>query len=288
MKNILVAGATGYLGGFVTREFNARGHFVRALARSPEKLEPVRNSIDEIVEAEVTKPESLEKVCDGIDVVFSSVGITKQKDGLTFKDVDYQGNRNLLDAALKAGVKKFIYVSVFNGPNLLHLDIVRAHEDFVQDLKASGMDYTVIRPTGYFSDMGEFLEMARKGRVWLMGSGSNRMNPIHGADLAVICADAVESKEQEIDVGGPEVLTYREAAEAAFSALGKSPRLSSVPPWVMRAIVVLTGIFNRHQAGLLAFFVTMMTSDMVAPQSGMRTLRAHFADQVLPGQGKDA
>jgi uncharacterized protein YbjT (DUF2867 family) len=282
MKRVLVAGATGYLGGFVAREFKARGHFVRALARSPEKLEALRESIDETIEAEVTRPETLKNVCDGIDVVFSSVGITKQKDKLTFKDVDYQGNRNLLDIALKAGVRKFIYVSVFNGPNLLHLDIVRAHEEFVQDLKASGIDYAVIRPTGYFSDMGEFLEMARKGRVWLIGRGDNRMNPIHGADLAKVCVDTLEGSKQEIDVGGPEVLAYRQVAESALNSLGKPVKISSIPAGFMKILIGLAGIFKRHQAQLLAFFVTMMTSDMVAPVSGTQTLSAHFADLVSP------
>jgi uncharacterized protein YbjT (DUF2867 family) len=76
-------------------------------------------------------------------------------------------------------------VSVFNGPNLRHLDIVRAHEDFVDVLKASGLDYSVIRPTGFFSDMSEFYKMARRGRVYLLGRGNNRVNPIHGADLAL-------------------------------------------------------------------------------------------------------
>jgi uncharacterized protein YbjT (DUF2867 family) len=288
MKNILVAGATGYLGGFVAREFNERGHFVRALARSPEKLDAIKDSIDEIVEGEITKPETLKKVCDGIDVVFSSVGITKQKDGLTFKDVDYQGNRNLLDAAIKAGVKKFIYVSVFNGHDLLHLDIVRAHEEFVQDLKASGIDYAVVRPTGYFSDMGEFLKMAEKGRVWLIGKGDSRSNPIHGADLAAACVDAIDGPNREIDVGGPEIMTYRQVAETALRSLGKPLNISSIPVWVMKLVIGLAGIFNRHQAQLLAFFVTMMTSDMEAPQSGIRTLRAHFDGQGLPGHGKGA
>jgi len=276
MKRILVAGATGYLGGFVAREFKARGHFVRALARSPEKLEPLKDSLDEIVEAEVTRPETLEHVCDGIDVVFSSVGITRQKDKLTFQDVDYQGNRNLLDKALKTSVKKFIYVSVFNGPQLLHLDIVKAHEDFVQDLKASGLDYAIVRPTGYFSDMGEFLDMARKGRVYLFGRGKNRSNPIHGADLAAACVDAMEGRTQETDIGGPEVLTYLDVAETAFRTLGKQARISSVPMWIMKPVIGMTRIFNRHQAELLAFFTTMMTSDVVAPATGTHTLRGHF------------
>ncbi len=192
MKRVLVAGATGYLGEFVAKEFKRRGHFVRALARSREKLDHLQGSLDEIVAAEVTRPETVAHICDGIDVVFSSIGITRQKDGLTFRDVDYQGNMNLLQAARRAGVTKFIYVSVLNGPRLRSLDIVDAHEAFVDELKASGINYAVLRPSGYFSDMGEFLEMARKGRVFLVGRGRNRTNPIHGADLAKSCVDAME------------------------------------------------------------------------------------------------
>jgi uncharacterized protein YbjT (DUF2867 family) len=278
MKRVLVAGATGYLGGFVVKEFKERGYFVRALARSPEKLDQLRDYIDEVFPGEVTRPETLQGVCEGIDVVFSSVGITKQKDGLTFEDVDFQGNKNLLDAALKSGVKKFIYVSVFNGPNLTHLAIVKAHEEFVDVLEASGVDYTVVRPTGFFSDMGEYLKMAKKGRVYLFGNGQNRINPIHGADLATTCVDAVDGSDTEVDVGGPEILTHRQIGEIALGALGKPPKISSIPLWVMRLTVSMTKIFNKHQGELLAFLTTAMSSDAVAPMSGTRTLEAHFRE----------
>lgn len=275
-QNVLVAGATGYLGGFVARELKSRGHFVRALARSPGRLEPLKDTLDEIVQAEITVPATLEGICEGIDTVFSSVGITKQKDGLTFRDVDYQGNRNLLQAARAAGVKKFIYVSVFNGPALRHLDIVRAHEDFVDELKASGIDYAVIRPTGYFSDMGEFFTMASRGRVYLFGDGKNRVNPIHGADLAEVCADTLESGRQEIDVGGPEVLSWGEIAELAFAVLGKPARISHVPLWIAKAAVAAARLFNRHRGELMAFFVEMGTGEVVAPAAGTHTLARHF------------
>lgn len=276
MQRVLVAGATGYLGGFVAREFKDRGRFVRALVRSSRKAGALWDSTDEIVRGEITRPETLEHVCDGIDVVFSSVGITTQKDGLTFKDVDFQGNRNLLDEALRAGVRKFIYVSVLDGPNLRNLDIVRAHENFVDELKNSGIDFTVIRPTGYFSDMGEVLRMARKGRVFVIGDGSNRVNPIHGADLAVACVDGVEGPEEEIDVGGPETMTWNEVAALAFEALDRPARISRVPAWLMWAVVRLVRVFNRHQGELLAFFTTMATTDVVAPSSGTHTLDDHF------------
>ncbi len=274
----LVAGATGYLGGYVARELKKRGCFVRALARSPEKLDSIRDELDEVVVGEVTQPDTLAGICDGIDVVFSSIGITKQKGKLTFKDVDYQGNVNLLREAQKAGVRKFIYVSVYNGPELVHLDIVKAHEDFVAELEASGLDYAVIRPTGYFSDMGEYLKMARNGRVWLVGSGDNRMNPIHGADLAVVCVDAMEGTRREIEIGGPETFTYRQIAELALTTAGKKSRISSVPLFVIRLSIALLKLLSRHNGELLAFFATMMTSDMVAPAAGTHRLEDHFRE----------
>ncbi len=277
MRKVLVAGATGYLGGFAAKEFKRRGHFVRALARAPRKLDYLKDQLDEIVEGEITLPESIKNVCDGIDVVFSSVGLTKQKGNLSFRDVDYQGNLNLLEVARKAGVRKFIYISVFNGPNLPHLAIVRAHEDFVDELKASGMNYAVIRPTGFFSDMGQFFDMAGKGRVYLFGPGNNRINPIHGADLAVCCVDALEGEKQEIDVGGPEVMTYREIARLALEVQGKRVRITSVPVWLMRLIIAATRIFNKHQGELLAFLTTAMTSEGVAQVTGIRTLKEHYS-----------
>jgi len=276
MKRVLVAGATGYLGGFVAKEFKRRGYFVRALVRSSNKLDDLWESTDEIVEGQITEPETLDGVCDGSDLVFSSVGVTRQKDGLTFKDVDYQGNKNLLEVAIKAGVKKFVYVSAFNGPNLRHLHIIDAHEAFVDELKTSEIDYCVLRPTGYFSDMGEVFDMARKGRVWLIGSGNNRVNPIHGADLAAACVDAAEGDTHEIDVGGPETLTWHEVADLAFEVLGKPARVSRVPGWLMRSVVRLIKLFNRHQGDLLAFFTTMATTDAVAPQRGTQTLDHHY------------
>lgn len=287
MKRVLVAGATGYLGGFVARECTARGHFVRALARSTGKLEPLAGSLDEIVHAEVTRPETLEHVCDGIDVVFSSIGITRQKDGLTFRDVDYQGNVNLLAAAQHAGVGTFVYVAVFDGPSLRHLDIVEAHEAFVDVLKASGVDYAVLRPNAYFSDMTEFLEMARRGRVYLIGSGNTRVNPIHGADLAVACVDALEAERCEVDVGGPDVFTYREVADLAFQALGRPARVTGVPVWLSTAAIAATRMVSRQRAELLAFFTTAMTHDAVAPARGSRHLSDHFADCVAKGAAKN-
>ena len=146
------------------------------------------------------------------------------------------------------------------------------------------MDHAVIRPTGFFSDMGEYMKMARRGRVYLFGNGHNRINPIHGADLAVICVDAVSGKSLEIDVGGPEILSHREIAELALRSVGKPIRISSIPLWLMKALVTVTRIFNRHQGELMAFLTTAMTSDGVAPAAGTHKLKDHFEMQQTADQ----
>lgn len=69
----------------------------------------------EIKKAEVTKPETLKHLFDDVDVVICTVGITRQKDGFTYMEVDYQANANLIDEAKKSGVNRFIYISVLNG-----------------------------------------------------------------------------------------------------------------------------------------------------------------------------
>lgn len=83
MKKASIAGATGYLGRYLIQEAKKKGYRVRALARKTNKLYDLKDSIDEICEAEITKPNTLNGICDDIDDVISSIGITRQKDGLT-------------------------------------------------------------------------------------------------------------------------------------------------------------------------------------------------------------
>jgi uncharacterized protein YbjT (DUF2867 family) len=291
MKRVLVAGGTGYLGKYVVQEFNRQGFWVRALTRNEKKLarsgpfgEPaVSDAVDEVFIGEVTRPDTLDGLCKDIDIVFSSIGLTRQKDGLSFEDVDYQGNKNILDQALRTEVKQFIYVSVLNAHLMEHLAIVKAHEDFVRALRASGIPYHIIRPTGYFSDISEYLKMVASGRVYLIGNGNNRLNPIHGADLAKVCVDAVDSPDAEIPAGGPSAFTQREIAELAFSVLKKPPKISPLPLGLAKAAVWLMRPFSRHTAELFEFFIAGAEQDMVAPRFGDRTLRSYFQQLANAG-----
>ena len=295
MKKILVAGATGYLGRFVVREFKEQGFWVRALVREKKRLgkpgpfgEPaILDYPDEIFVGEATKPDTLGRLCDGIDIVFSSLGLTRQKDGLTFQDVDFQGNKNILEQAVKSGVHSFIYVSVLNAHLMKNLAIVKAHEDFVTALQKSDISHTIIRPTGYFSDISEYFKMAQSGRVYLIGKGANRLNPIHGADLAKVCVDAVENQEDEIPVGGPSVFSQREIGELAFSILGKSPKVSIIPIGLTKAAISLLRPFSKHSADLFDFFIAGAQQDMVAPAFGTCELETYFRELSMRGSRKE-
>jgi uncharacterized protein YbjT (DUF2867 family) len=284
MQRVLIAGSTGYLGRFVVKELKDRGYWVRVLVRNPAKLNQTGSFLepsvtaDEIFIGEVTKPEALQGLCDNIDIVFSSIGITRQKDKLTYREVDYQGNKNILDIATQNNVKKFIYVSVFNAHLYEHLEIVKAHEDFVRDLQNSGLDNTIIRPTGYFSDMSEFLKMAKSGWVFLIGNGKNRINPIHGADLAKVCVDAITRDDDEISAGGPVIYTGQEIAELAFSTLGKAPRIIRVPRLLAQAAVKAVRPFNQQTSDLIDFFVTAAQSNDIAPAMGEHTLAVYYQE----------
>lgn len=122
--------------------------------------------------------------CDGIDAVVSAVGLVGKGGRQTCWDVDYGANRNLLGGAGRAGVGRFVYTSVVRAPALEKLQLVRAKRAFERDLRGSGMAHTILYPNGYFSDFDAYLDMARKGRVYLFGDGNFRINPIDGADVA--------------------------------------------------------------------------------------------------------
>lgn len=278
MRKVLLAGISGYLGGYIFSELREQGYFVRAIARNPEKLKQKGIVADETIKAELTRPDSIIDCCKNVDVVISTVGITRQKDGLTYMDVDYQANMNLLRQAELSDVKKFIFVSVLNGENLKHLKICSAKEMFVEELKKSGLDYSIIRPNGFFSDMAEFYKMAKKGRIYLFGNGELKANPIHGEDLAAVCVDLIENTDKVLEIGGPETLTQKEIATSAFNILGTPPKITYIPEWARVLTLKLVRIFTGSKVyGPIEFFMTVMAINMIAPEYGKHTLKEYFS-----------
>lgn len=279
MKHVFIAGATGYLGRFLCEEYQKRGWHVTALVRKSSSHADL--PADRIVEAEATWSESLTGTMDGMDLVVSALGITRQTDGVGYWDVDYQANVNLLDEALRANVARFAFIHVLNADRMENVPLVAAKAAFVRRLKTADIQSTVIAPTGYFSDMGDFLKMAQAGRVWLFGHGQHRINPIHGADLAAAVYSAGEKGAAWADIGGPETFTQKDLARLCFQVLDKPPRITFLPDILRRlALRLLPRIAPRRIAGPAQFFLTAGGMNMTAPPSGTRKLADQFKSMV--------
>lgn len=282
MAKILVAGASGQLGKHVARELKLRGYAVRAIARDAGKLASL--GIEEAVTADLTKPETMRGVCDGVDAVISCAGasmnINDFKDRQSFYEVDYQGNLHLLNEARKANVDKFVYVSLAGAENLRQTEYADAHEKFVEVLRASEVKNVVIRPTGFFGFNLELLKFAAKGRGLVVGKGHCKTNPIHEADVATACVDALESETSDIPAGGPEIFTRRETVEMAFAALNRKPSIVSIPPGLFKLMVAPLKLFNRRIYALMDFGIAVTQVDSIAPVVGSRNLRRYFEEAV--------
>lgn len=279
MNTVFIAGATGYLGRYLCAEYSRRGWYVTALVRDRDRAAPL--AADMLIEAEATRPESLRGAMEGADLVVSALGLTRQADGLSHRDVDFQANLNLLREAERAGVTRFAYIHVLNADAMLHVPAVAAKADFVDALWASTLCSTVIAPSGFFSDMSDLLSMARTGWICLFAPGTRRINPIHGADLAAATADVTEAGDSWLDVGGPETFSHRELAELAARSVGRRARVVLLPDVLRRLALVLLPLLTPQRVnGPARFFLTAMSMNMVGAPHGTRHLAAHFGAQA--------
>ncbi|HEX8338817.1 MAG TPA: SDR family oxidoreductase [Pyrinomonadaceae bacterium] len=276
-EKVLVAGAGGRLGRHLLKELAARGYGVRAMVRDPCTM--AGEDLD-VFACDARNPESLAGACEGVQLVVSAMGgslaLRYTPPKASYRDVDLSANLNLLAEARRAGVRKFVYVSLYGAEALRGLAYVDAHEEFVAALRSSGMGHAVVRPTGFFYVFGEIFRMAARGRAFLVGDGRARTNPIHESDVARACADAVASDETELAVGGPEVYTRREATELAFRALGRPPKITSLPTGLVGTLIAPVKLLDRRLYDLLAFGVAVGTNDVVAPRYGTRSLAEYF------------
>ncbi len=270
MAKILIAGATGAVGKELIKALNSSEYELRVLVRNSQKLEPSSSSDSDIFIADARTPQSLQKSCDGIAVVISAIGaslqlgLTKDRNA-TYFDVDFQANKNLLDEAKRAGVKKFIYVSAFKANENAGIAYFEAHAAFEKELKNSGLEYAIIRPTGIFYIFKEFIKLAGRGIIPLFGDGSAKTNPIHESEVAAACINAITANETEFDVGGPEVFSRRELGELCFTVLNKKARFIAYPVGLLRWLIKPVAYFDRRLFEFLDFGVVVNTKESIAP-----------------------
>lgn len=282
MQRVMVIGATGYLGKHVIKELVSQGYKTNALVRNEKKISGFQ-SIN-IQEVDFLNKQTLTGMLNQTDVLISCLGITRQQDGLSYMDVDYQANLNVLEEAKASGVKKIIFVSVFKGDLFKKISLCAAKEKFVSEVKKSGLEYCIVRPTGFFSDMSDFLDMAIKGKVYLFGDGKCTINPIHGKDLAIEILKQLPFNKQlpkELNIGGPVAYTHKELAELAFKSLQTSTQVTFIPDFFRWLTLQLGKVFlSTKTFGPIEFFLSLMSVDMTAPYFGNKRIEDFFNEQV--------
>lgn len=235
---ILVVGATGSLGGRVTRGLLAQGQKVRVLSRNnPLSAELARqgraNSVESLVEAgaeaiyaDLKDRDSVDMAVADIDTVITTATATQRGGDDTITAVDLQGTLNLIEAAQAVGVKHFIYTSAF-GAAINHLaPLFHIKGTCEAALEASGLAYTILQPTIFMEvwiGMVVGLPLMNQQPITLIGQGDHRHNFVSEADVAALGLAAVnhpQAVNQRIAIGGPDSYTWTQIVATAGKVMG--------------------------------------------------------------------
>ena len=277
--NLLIAGAGGALGRELVRQALERGDSVAALVLNRRELQGIEHPRLQILEADVTRPRQLEGLCQGRHQVISCIGITRIKGKLTHDTVDYQGNLNLLEEARRGGVQRFGFISPAGteiGRN--EAPLLNAKYRFEQALRASGMPWVIFRSGGFFPDLAEMKKLAAKGPLYAIGKGDSRSTPIHVPDLAAILLGEMSRQSNvQIDVGGPQDLTWRETCALCFETQGLPVRIQSAPVWLCKGILALLRPFSYRYYAMGRLLLFMSTHDVCTPHRGTLSLRDYLS-----------
>ena len=278
---ILVVGATGDLGGRVVRLLHQQGEQVRCLVRPASDDSELRALGASVVPGDLTDPGSLRDACNGVDtVIATATAIGRELSGMrtaSIREVDGAGMISLIEAAERAGVKRFVFVSYAGAPAGLGSPLERAKIAAEQRLTSSPMRATLVRPDAFqeihLAPMGRF--DIDKGKVAVFGKGDSKRRWVGTEDVAaLIAAVAVEADPPSvIEFGGPEKISRNEAIATAERITGRKMKRQRMPRPVARlGLRVLAG----PKPALASVFGAGLMQDLV---------EATWDDQPLQDRG---
>jgi uncharacterized protein YbjT (DUF2867 family) len=261
---IVLAGAYGHLGGDILKALESKRHDIVALDFNERPIEFSGNGTVTFKACDVTKKEMLSGLCDGADMVISTVGLTKASKEVTSYDIDLNGNLNILEEAKKAGVPKFVYISVIHADEHPEIPLLDAKAKFEKALKESGLEYIIYRPTGYFYDIVHVLKpMVDKGAINLLSGKPGVANVIATEDFADYIADHLDEKNKTISIGGTETYNYDEISQMCFEAANKTCVIKRAPAFLFDILIFINTIKKTGKADIIKFSKFTLTGDLV-------------------------
>ena len=240
---------------------------MRCLVRAGADLTTLPDSGVELVEGDLTQPESLASACEGVDtVVASATVIGRRLAGArrpSIRDVDEIGMAALVDAAERAGVGRFVYVSFARAGKSYGTPLEIAKIRTEERLAASPMRRVVVRPDAFqeihLGPLGRF-DVAN-GKVTVMGKGDNPRRWVATEDVAaLVAAVSVEPDPPlALDFGGPEPLSRNQAIEVAERAIGRPLKVRRMP---LLAVKAAAHLLPRANDALASIFGTGLMQDL--------------------------
>ena len=215
-----------------------------------------------------------------MDVVFSALGksVSLFKPRLPdYEEVDFQGNKNILQQLKKSGVRRVVYTSILGSDTAFYLKIAKVHKEVQDLLEQSAIDHTIIKPVGFYTGLHDLLIMAKRGIIPVAGNGTASTNPIHPQDLEEVIVKNLFEGPRKMEVGGPKIHTRNEMAEMIKKKTNAS--IIHLPIKLIKAGLIPISIIRKSFADNIQYFNYVTTHDMVAPTYGKITFK-EYLDQL--------
>jgi uncharacterized protein YbjT (DUF2867 family) len=261
---VAVFGGTGFVGSYIVDSLLAHGHTPRLLVRPGSESKVEQRERCELVPGEIGQPEAVAECMAGADAAIYNIGLIRElpKQGITWEAMHYNGAVTAMDAATRAGVRRFVLMSA-NGAKPEGTGYQSTKYRAEQYLAGSGLDWTVFRPSIVFGPPRgrlEFCSMLQAQMmappipaplfyegVWPAGAGRFLMSPVAVEDVAeafVRALDTPASHGRIFPLGGPEALEWREILRVIAAASGKRKVMLPAPAGVIRAVASLLDRFE--------------------------------------------
>lgn len=242
----VVTGAFSYTGRFIAEQLLAEGRRVRTLSRTPA---PSGSAIESAPFAFDDLP-ALTASLQGAEVLYNTYWIRFQHGDTTFERA-VENTRVLLRAALEAGVRRFVHVSVTNPSLESSFAYFRGKATLERDIAGSGLPYAIVRPTLIFGPkdilVNNIAWLLRRFPVFIVpGDGSYLVQPVSAGDTARICVEAARAEQNVvIDAAGPETFAFEELVALVRAAVGSRARLVHGPVGAVLGLARVFGAISR-------------------------------------------
>ena len=228
---VFVTGSTGFVGNHVLNTLLDRGHQVRALVRPGSEYKLKQPDKVEVITGDVTESADLIQGMKGCDAAIHLVGIIRAfpSQDITFERLHTEATANVIEAAKETEVPRLLHMSALGASEDGSTPYLRTKFAAEELVRQSGLNYAIFRPSLIFGRGGEaikmFGDMVKKYVVPIIGDGQYRFQPVSVNTVAQGFEKALDpgtAKDQTLDVGGPDNVTFDEIMDTLARVMGKS------------------------------------------------------------------